>query len=201
MQNCFDTYSRNLEPRRPTSITISRENWRAHLGNAEYAFALCKKVIVVIQSNRLYDSYVEYFDQELQGNDTKEKVLQYLPTILPSLIGDALHPLIHLGFGLEFYQPVVVSEALAFGCMNNSEYYDSFVYSYRNLPNVAIARSSAMDIIQELHQEPLLDEVIRTVKRVGPFKNRMITVISAGEGLFTDKLNRWLSNGMPFKLC
>src|SRR5262249_33715627 len=38
------------------------------------------------------------------------------PQILPGMIAAAAHPLIHLGYAVEFSSPRVLAEALAFGC-------------------------------------------------------------------------------------
>ncbi|RUS12955.1 LOW QUALITY PROTEIN: hypothetical protein BC938DRAFT_478258 [Jimgerdemannia flammicorona] len=45
-------------------------------------------------------------------------------SLLPYSIGNAVHPLIHLGFGIELQRPLIVSEALAYTCIKYSPYGD-----------------------------------------------------------------------------
>ncbi|KFY40940.1 hypothetical protein V495_05163 [Pseudogymnoascus sp. VKM F-4514 (FW-929)] len=64
--------------------------------------------------------YIEFFTRELEAKGVEAVVQEYLfsrtelaDDMLARLYGGFLHPLIHLGFGLEFKQPVIVAEALA----------------------------------------------------------------------------------------
>ncbi|KFY31431.1 hypothetical protein V493_01116 [Pseudogymnoascus sp. VKM F-4281 (FW-2241)] len=64
--------------------------------------------------------YMEFFQRELEAKGVEAVVQEYLfsrseiaEDMLARLFGGFLHPLIHLGFGLEFNQPVIVAEALA----------------------------------------------------------------------------------------
>ncbi|KFY85054.1 hypothetical protein V500_08756 [Pseudogymnoascus sp. VKM F-4518 (FW-2643)] len=64
--------------------------------------------------------YIEFFQRELEAKGVETVVQEYLfsrselaEDMLARLYGGFLHPLIHLGFGLEFKQPVIIAEALA----------------------------------------------------------------------------------------
>ncbi|OBT59343.1 hypothetical protein VE04_00264 [Pseudogymnoascus sp. 24MN13] len=64
--------------------------------------------------------YIEFFHRELEAKGVEAVVQEYLfsrselaEDLLARLYGGFLHPLIHLGFGLEFKQPLIVAEALA----------------------------------------------------------------------------------------
>ncbi|KFY18225.1 hypothetical protein V492_00045 [Pseudogymnoascus sp. VKM F-4246] len=64
--------------------------------------------------------YIEFFHRELEAKGVEAVLQEYLfsrseraEDMLARLYGGFLHPLIHLGFGLEFKQPVIIAEALA----------------------------------------------------------------------------------------
>lgn len=94
------------------------EGFKKFLGNTKYTH-----------------DYIEFFHRELEAKGVEAVVQEYLfsrselaEDLLARLFGGMsysldkhhvltpagfLHPLIHLGFGLEFKQPVIVAEALA----------------------------------------------------------------------------------------
>ncbi|CAI7624817.1 unnamed protein product [Penicillium bialowiezense] len=67
-----------------------------------------------------YPNYLAFFQQELDTKGTGDVLKEYLfagderaEDMLCRLFGGLIHPLIHLGFGLEFNQPAIVAQALA----------------------------------------------------------------------------------------
>ncbi|CAK3842346.1 Hypothetical predicted protein [Lecanosticta acicola] len=67
-----------------------------------------------------YNDYLEFFHREMERLGWQEVLQQYLfagdersETMLVRMYAGFLHPLIHLGFGVEFQQPAIMAEALA----------------------------------------------------------------------------------------
>ncbi|RHZ54690.1 questin oxidase family protein [Aspergillus thermomutatus] len=67
-----------------------------------------------------YPNYLAFFQQEIERRGAADVLNEYLfsgsecaESMLSRLFGGLLHPLIHLGFGLEFDQPAIIAEGLA----------------------------------------------------------------------------------------
>ncbi|KAA8643044.1 questin oxidase family protein [Aspergillus tanneri] len=67
-----------------------------------------------------YPNFLAYFQQEMERKGVENVINEYLfsgdelaENLLSRLFGGLLHPLIHLGFGIEFDQPAIIAEALA----------------------------------------------------------------------------------------
>ncbi|KAI8625048.1 hypothetical protein F5Y19DRAFT_480100 [Xylariaceae sp. FL1651] len=67
-----------------------------------------------------YHTFLEYFKQQIGARGYRSVVLTYLfartkvaNRMLVQMVEGAYHPIIHLGFGIEFDQPAIVAEALA----------------------------------------------------------------------------------------
>ncbi|KAL3430239.1 hypothetical protein BDV09DRAFT_189450 [Aspergillus tetrazonus] len=67
-----------------------------------------------------YHTFLAFFTEEISAKGWKAVVQEYLfshtklaDRMLAQLLEGAYHPLIHLGFGVEFEQPAIVAEALA----------------------------------------------------------------------------------------
>ena len=98
LQDMYHIHEQHLEPRIPNPPnTINHENWKSWIGKRKY-----------------YDGYLQFFDGEIQKYGFPDTVKKYLPTLLPGLLGSATHPLIHLGYGVEFKECLVVAEGLAY---------------------------------------------------------------------------------------
>ncbi|KAI9685040.1 MAG: hypothetical protein M1822_005432 [Bathelium mastoideum] len=91
-----------------------RENWSQYLGNGKY-----------------YGDFLEFFQREIAAKGWEQVLMEYLfaqdenaKDLLLRMYGVStsqkaemppgfLHPLIHLGFGIEFRQPAIIAEGLA----------------------------------------------------------------------------------------
>ncbi|KAB8258730.1 hypothetical protein BDV32DRAFT_125450 [Aspergillus pseudonomiae] len=67
-----------------------------------------------------YPNFLEFFQREIETKGVESVIKQYVfagddiaEDMLVRLFGGLIHPLIHLGFGIEFNQPAIVAEALA----------------------------------------------------------------------------------------
>ncbi|KAL4901850.1 hypothetical protein BDW74DRAFT_159056 [Aspergillus multicolor] len=67
-----------------------------------------------------YPHYLEFFQREIEQHGVETVLNTYLfardpnaENMMARLFGGLLHPIIHLGFGIEFNQPAIIAEALA----------------------------------------------------------------------------------------
>lgn len=108
IQKAWDTNSSYQKPRLASNPQIveslsQSEGFLKHLGNM----------------SRTGD-YLDFFTAELEKRGVEETLKEYLfsgtevsEAMFGRLFAGFLHPIIHLGFGLEFNQPAIVAEALA----------------------------------------------------------------------------------------
>jgi hypothetical protein len=68
-----------------------------------------------------------------------------------------LHPLIHLGFGIEFHQPAIIAEALAQACVTNN-----WIGVYlRTIEKAAVPSSKTLlGLLDEIKAEPKLHAAV-----------------------------------------
>ncbi|KAL3479615.1 hypothetical protein BJX99DRAFT_267980 [Aspergillus californicus] len=125
---------------------ISRENWRAFLGQKPYTVA-----------------YVQYFDAELQrANGDWEKMLQdYLFSSSEPLIngfaGGLGHPFIHLAYAWELQSPAVATEALSLGCTENMEAHGLLD---NPPPDTSMYKTTSFaDVIQHIYEDTRFDNL------------------------------------------
>ncbi|KAJ3026087.1 hypothetical protein HDV00_012194, partial [Rhizophlyctis rosea] len=87
-------------------LVIDENNWMAHVGQSQ-----------------CYGNFLEYFDRRLATTTTPTQITNLLtthlyPHLLPNLVSGAVHPLIHIGFGIEFLNKDVIAEGLAEACVH-----------------------------------------------------------------------------------
>ncbi|KAK9761399.1 hypothetical protein K7432_013735 [Basidiobolus ranarum] len=165
----FNQSAQNLERFPPSKTNISEANWRFFLGQKKY-----------------YTDYVKFFDERIRTSGLLETFQKYGSILIPGLLGNSLHPLVHLGFGIEFEHPSVTSEGLAYAAMS--------YLSYGELVDDSSAQS-----IRSLECRQIL-EMIRTDKRFdGPFEGQFqtkvkILVKSRGD-LLKSYVDAWVAYG------
>jgi hypothetical protein len=71
-------------------------------------------------SERHYHNFLVFFEEKMDKQGWQEVLNEYLfkgderaDDMLVRMFGGILHPIIHLGFGVEFEQPAIIAEALA----------------------------------------------------------------------------------------
>ncbi|MCJ1380737.1 hypothetical protein MMC17_003845 [Xylographa soralifera] len=73
-----------------------------------------------LKNERYYHDYLVFFQREIDEKGYEEVINEYVlkgderaDDMLGRMYGGFLHPIIHLGFGVEFKQPAIIAEALA----------------------------------------------------------------------------------------
>jgi hypothetical protein len=98
LQEIFDVHAKDQRPLPPSIDTITRENYTKYLGQAD-----------------AYTSFLTFFQSEVEKNGPIDTVRRWVWSgdLLARTVGGAYHPLIHIGYGLEFGIPGIVAEGLA----------------------------------------------------------------------------------------
>jgi hypothetical protein len=88
-------YSGKLAPLPPPMTVVSEENWR-------------------LQHPDAYPALLVFFDAQIVAKGWQATVRQYLPELISGWVKDAFHPLIRLGYGIEFEAPSEIAAGLAY---------------------------------------------------------------------------------------
>ncbi|KAI9698118.1 MAG: hypothetical protein M1820_007626 [Bogoriella megaspora] len=87
-----------------------RSNWEQYLGNGKH-----------------YHDFLAFFKQEINQKGWQNVLKEYLfarnetaDDLLIRMFAGFFHPIIHLGFGIEFDQPTIIAEALAQGAVHDN---------------------------------------------------------------------------------
>lgn len=127
-----------------------------------------------------YSNFLAFFEQELeQPGSSKEAVVSrycfsrtpLADFMLAQLFEGLYHPIIHLGFGIEFNLPGLVAEGLAQAASHDPMKIDVFFQAAEAL---AGTRSVASKPLVDLYRQVRASDTIRTAARLsdGPWKVR-----------------------------
>ncbi|KAI8644832.1 hypothetical protein BD408DRAFT_412587 [Parasitella parasitica] len=101
LQEIFDDHAKDQRPLPPSVGAITRENYSKYLGQAD-----------------AYTSFLTFFQSEVEKHGSIDTVRRWVWSgdLLARTVGGAYHPVIHIGYGLEFGIPGIVAEGLAMAC-------------------------------------------------------------------------------------
>ncbi|CEP10776.1 hypothetical protein [Parasitella parasitica] len=107
IQEIFDDHAKDQRPLPPSVGTITRENYSKYLGQAD-----------------AYTSFLTFFQSEIEKHGSIDTVRRWVWSgdLLARTVGGAYHPVIHIGYGLEFGIPGIVAEGLAMACCTESHF-------------------------------------------------------------------------------
>jgi hypothetical protein len=138
----LEDYLNRLGPKQYPDITD--DNWKEYIGIDKY-----------------YHNYLDFFKEEIAGDDPQNIMVKYAfdDALLPSFVSGAVHPLIHVGFGIEFGSDIVVAEGLAEGCVTRPSFapvVDSALYSKPSTDNKRL-----LEIAEEIRNDVTFDGVVK----------------------------------------
>jgi hypothetical protein len=90
-------YSKRLVAASQAQGSIRADHWETHIGRRESYLAL-----------------VEFFESEINRDGWETVVGRYLPRLISGWVQDAFHPLIRLGYGIEFHVGSEIAAGLAY---------------------------------------------------------------------------------------
>ena len=115
IQRAYDvnqSYQRKLDPPQKDIVEQLRdpEKFTSHLGPESH-----------------YRDFLQFFENEIRETSWQDVLQKYLfagdkraDDLLVRMFAGLLHPIIHLGFGVEFQQPSIIAEALAQACCHTN---------------------------------------------------------------------------------
>ncbi|KAL2808094.1 hypothetical protein BJX63DRAFT_439669 [Aspergillus granulosus] len=121
-----------------------------------------------------YVDFLRFFEDEITEKGMQAVVKEYVfkgderaDDILVRLFTDLVHPIIHLGCGIEFQQPSLIAEALAGACVHENWpksfllQTDAYVSANKDHPS-----RSMLEVLESLRTDP---EIAGGVKETDPF--------------------------------
>jgi Questin oxidase-like len=92
-----DRYRQRLVPKPRSRQPVNNDNWQQHIGQ-----------------RGSYSALHAFFESEIDSSGWRSTVAHYLPSLLSGWVKDAFHPLIRLGYGIEFQVPEEIAAGLAY---------------------------------------------------------------------------------------
>ncbi|KAJ4389510.1 hypothetical protein N0V93_006980 [Gnomoniopsis smithogilvyi] len=145
-----------------------------------------------------YTNYLKFFEQEIEENGWKEVLQQYLFTSTPvakamfvQLFEGLYHPLIHVGFGIEFDQPAIVAEGLAQAA---SHAWGNIGDYFTRCDEIAQAEGALTTPLQELYQQVRANDKIRMSVQLQQGPNRI------RDGLMPNAMEELAKIGAQFRV-
>ncbi|RAO66040.1 uncharacterized protein BHQ10_002052 [Talaromyces amestolkiae] len=128
-----------------------------------------------------YTNFLVFFEQEIAVKGREQVLQEYVfgrapnaETIFAQLYEGAYHPIIHLGFGVEFELPTIIAEGLAQAAVHDSAGLEAFFNETEELAAAAVASGLDRKPLNTLYDEVRVNDKIRTAARLqdGPVRVR-----------------------------
>ncbi|KAJ6020753.1 hypothetical protein N7540_006257 [Penicillium herquei] len=107
-----------------------------------------------------YSNYLAFFQREIAAKDVPAVMKEYLfsgdklaESLLSRMFGGLVHPIIHLGFGIEFQQPAIIAQALAQASVHQDYLNDKFFGPASAAAASAQSTKSLMQIMREMRAD------------------------------------------------
>ena len=152
IKKAYDTNKEYQRPQNPVEPSIvedmsDRANFKKYLG----------------QENRFHD-YEVFFQKEIEAKGWERVINEHLfagdehaNALLVRMYAGFLHPIIHLGFGVEFKQPAVIAEALA-QAATHSDWIGKLLLPAEKLATKEKSDKILFDLIKEIQaNEKIID--------------------------------------------
>lgn len=150
------SYQRPPEPLKESIVNDMHEpeKFKTYLGKEKY-----------------YHDFLVFFQKEMEAKSWQNVLTEYLfanddraNDMLCRLFAGYLHPIIHLGFGIEFQQPAIIAEALAQTAVHDSWMAPLFLGCEKAAEANSGSNKSEKTIVQLL-EEARKDETLRNAVR------------------------------------
>jgi len=147
-----DKYLDEINDTIPTKIT--QNNWKNFIGMKSY-----------------YPNYMHFFDEEIAKKGALPALQEYLfdKTYFPLLFAGFLHPIIHIGFGVDFGSNLVLSEGLAEAAVHSPQISILLDMQGPLDPEQQLGESqSPLEIIELVHNDKSIDGLIKEFQDPDP---------------------------------
>lgn len=141
-------YQRRLKPADSSIIENLHdpEKFKQHLGDESW-----------------YHEYLEFFREEIEKKGWEGVLNEYLfsfdergDDLLVRMYAGFLHPLIHLGFGIEFAQPAIIAEALAQAAVHENWIAPLYLSTEKAAKQNGNPSKSLVQLLQEIRADEKL---------------------------------------------
>lgn len=112
---------------------------------------------------RYYNDYLRFFQSEMDKKGWQQVLNEYLfagderaDDFLTRMFAGFLHPIIHLGFGIEFHQPAIIAEALAQAAVHDCWMKPLFLGAEKAAQNRSGSSKSIVELLDQTHAEKRL---------------------------------------------
>jgi hypothetical protein len=112
-----------------------------------------------------YSNYLAFFQREIAAKGVPAVMKEYLfsgdklaESLLSRMFAGLVHPIIHLGFGIEFQQPAIVAQAFAQASVHQDYLGDQF---FNPASVTAAASPNSAKSIMQIMKEMRTDELVR----------------------------------------
>ncbi|KIK04430.1 hypothetical protein K443DRAFT_93183 [Laccaria amethystina LaAM-08-1] len=150
-----------LLPSFESPCSINEGNWKTHLGDEKY-----------------YQAYISFFTEEVKAKGINAVLEEYVfatsanyvlghteqPQMLGRLLDGVVHPLIHVGYGVEFGLPGMVIEGLAWAAVHQG-------LSSVLVPQTLFSEPASEKKVHPTHAFTVLERVISDPRLAGPFND------------------------------
>lgn len=126
-----------------------------------------------------YHTFLQFFKTEIANRGYREVVLEYVfsrtkaaDRMLVQLVEGAYHPIIHLGFGIEFDQPAIVAEALAQAASHDRMDIETVLFAAEKKAPATLSGGKPKPLIALMH-EVRANERIRAAPLWSDLGNKM----------------------------
>ncbi|KAI8066297.1 uncharacterized protein B0P05DRAFT_573955 [Gilbertella persicaria] len=135
IQEIFDFHAKDQRPLPPSIGEITRDNYKQHLGDAA-----------------AYTSFLNFFKLEIDRFGMLETVRRFVWSndFLARTVGGLYHPLIHIGYGLEFDIPGIVAEGLSMAALTEP-YFTPVIPHQPELNRSNLLPSQAQSLAENAH--------------------------------------------------
>ncbi|KAJ5836982.1 hypothetical protein N7447_003008 [Penicillium robsamsonii] len=117
-----------------------------------------------------YPNYLAFFQHEIDAKGIAEVLMEYVfarderaESMMCRLFGGLLHPLIHLGFGIEFSQPAIVAQGLAQAAVHDDWLGRAFFLPAEKMAD-GIGKPGQKSLLQLLNETRADKTLIESVK-------------------------------------
>ncbi|CAK3875106.1 Hypothetical predicted protein [Lecanosticta acicola] len=119
--------------------------------------------------DRHYVDFLVFFRGEVEKKGIPGTVREYVlkgdkraNDILARMFSDLVHPMIHLGCGIEWDQPSIVAEALAAACIHTNWPAELILAPEEYLKEHEVRESPMLDILDQLRQDPAMSSAVKS---------------------------------------
>ena len=110
-----------------------------------------------------YPNYLAFFQREIEAKGVADMINEYLfsgdelaESLLSRLFSGLIHPIIHLGFGIEFNQPAIVAQALAQAAVHEEYLGSSFFSPAEKTALEADEKKTLIEIMDQMRADKKL---------------------------------------------